>query len=145
MKPTEIAIDLFQKMAKQDESALEYLSDKFTLAGPFPQPVSKMQWRGIVKNMNAGLSNFSYNPSDSVLNQDGSVTMNISVSGKHTGVLMIPNMDPIKPTQIEVQNPKESITLTFERNKVVKGEITPIKGGGVPGILRQLGVSPPNK
>ena len=119
------------------------LADDMVFAGPVPEPVGKREFLGIQSAMQAGMPDWKFNASD--FKEDGDkVMVTMQITGTHTGELKLPmpGMPPIPATGKRVSLPKEQTTFTLKDGKVVRLETAGVPGGGVMGILVQLGIAP---
>ena len=121
-----------------------HLSDDMTLSGPTPEPVSGEQWIGLAGTLAAAFPDWSYNLSDVQETGNGARTTH-QITGTHTGDLDLSPMGmPVIPaTGNAIKLPVEHADITVEGGKVVHVDAHVPAGGGVPGILKQLGVDMP--
>ena len=72
---------------------------------------------------------------------DGRVEFNLHMSGTHSGALSLPELgvEDIPATGRRVEFPPQSDVFEVRDGKVVGGESTIPPGGGIPGLLEQLG------
>jgi hypothetical protein len=70
------------------------------------------------------------------------VTYTIQVSGTHTGVLdmHLPNVPVLQPTNKHIRLPQEPVTVLFRDGKIYRVDLAEVPGGGLNGILSQVGV-----
>jgi predicted ester cyclase len=117
------------------------LTDDMVFAGPVPEPVGKHEFLGVQMAMNKAMPDWKFNPSDFKENGD-KVTVTFQITGTQTGELSLPmpGMKPIPPTGKKVSLPKEPATFTVKNGKLSRLEVTSVAGGGVMGVLSQLGV-----
>jgi len=121
------------------------LADDMVFAGPVPEPVGKREFIGVQSAMQAGIPDWKFNASDYKENAD-KVTANLQITGTQTKELKLPmpGMAPIPATGKHVSLPKEPATFTVKNGKISRLEVTSVPGGGVMGVLGQLGVSVPH-
>jgi predicted ester cyclase len=121
------------------------LADDMVFAGPVPEPVGKREFIGVQSAMQAGIPDWKFNASDYKENGD-KVTANLQITGTQTKELKLPmpGMAPIPATGKHVSLPKEPATFTVKNGKISRLEVTSVPGGGVMGVLGQLGVSVPH-
>jgi hypothetical protein len=67
------------------------------------------------------------------------------ITGTHTTTLppILPGMPAIPPTGHKVMLPVEPIKATIRGDKIAHFEVAATPGGGVPGLLAQIGVQMP--
>ncbi|MFN2119338.1 MAG: nuclear transport factor 2 family protein [Anaerolineales bacterium] len=120
------------------------LTDDMKFAGPVPNPVGKNEFIGIQSAMVAGIPDWKFNASD--LKEEGDkVTGALQISGTQSKELKLPlpGMQPIPATGKHVSLPKEPVTFTIRDGKIARLESAVVPGGGVMGVLAQLGVPAP--
>jgi predicted ester cyclase len=90
------------------------------------------------------LPDWKFNASDFKENGD-QVTAALRITGTHTGELQLPlpGLPAIPASGTKVSLPSEPSTFTVTNGKLAKLELARIEGGGVMGILSQLGVNIP--
>ncbi|HZS76207.1 MAG TPA: nuclear transport factor 2 family protein [Ktedonobacteraceae bacterium] len=147
MNQTETVQTLLSAIEREEwAEAASYLTSDFTFSGAVPQPISGQEWLGIHKAFAAAYSNFSFNyqPGDEEGQQ---VHCSVQLTGKHTRDLRlpIPGIPAIPPTGKQVSLPRESLMYTFRDGKVADLHVTSVEGGGLPGMLQQLGVALPTR
>jgi hypothetical protein len=73
------------------------------------------------------------------------VTYTIQVSGTHTGVLdmHLPDVPVLQPTNRHIRLPQEPVTVMFKDGKIHRVDLAEVPGGGLTGILTQLGIKVP--
>ena len=127
------------------DTAASYLSDDFQFSGPVPKPIGSAEWIGLSKVFRVGCPDIKYNLT--IVSVEGDVVKTTTqVSGTHTGDLDLSamGMGVIPPTGKSFSNPEETGESTVEGDKIKSIHINPSEGGGVMGMLSQLGVQPPS-
>src|SRR5215831_12892759 len=126
------------------EKAASYLSDDFVLSGPIPQPLGKHEFIAVQTAFENAFQDWSFNSHDEV-EQGDKVVAAVQITGTHTHdlVLPMPGMPPIPATGKRVSLPQERITFTFKGDKIAGLTSDNVPGGGVPGVLAQIGVPLP--
>jgi predicted ester cyclase len=116
-------------------------SDDMVFAGPVPEPVGKKEFLGLQGALVAAIPDWKFNASD-FKEQGDKVTLKVHISGTHTKPLTLPPMgiQSLPPTGTHVQLPHETLTVTVKNGKATRMEAERVEGGGVPGVLAQLGV-----
>ena len=120
------------------------VADDFSMSGPIPMPVGKREFIGLMMAMLKAMPDWKFNASDLKENGD-QVAVALRITGTHTGELQLPmpGMPAIPATGLKVSLPSEPSTFTVRDGKLTKLEVASIEGGGVMGILSQLGVNMP--
>ena len=121
------------------------VADDFAMSGPVPMPVGKREFIGLMMAMLTAMPDWKFNPGEFQENGD-QVTVPLQITGTQTGELQLPmpGMPPIPASGKRVSMPSEPSTFTVKEGKLTKLEVANIEGGGVMGILSQLGVNLPN-
>lgn len=126
------------------ERARSLLADNFTFGGAVPEPIGPDAWLGIHRALSAAMPDFSFNARD-CQEVNGTVTLEVHATGTQTRelVLPIPGLAPIPPTGKRIALPAEGCTVTLRGDKLATYTVSEVPGGGVLGMLAQLGVSLP--
>lgn len=145
MHALEMANKLFQAIeAKDTTTAANYLSDDFTFSGPVPEPISGREWMAMHDGLSIAFPDWKFNAVD--LHEEGSkVHGALQITGTHKGELDLSTlgMPNVPATGKAIKLPREEITLTVSNGKFTSLTTPPTDGGGVMGILSQLGVKVP--
>ena len=120
------------------------LTEDMQFAGPVPDPVGKKEFIGIQSAMVAGMPDWKFNAAD-YKEQGDKVMAVIQITGTQTRELRLPlpGMQPIPASGKRVALPKEPVTFTIKDGKISRLESGVVPGGGVMGVLAQLGVPAP--
>ena len=126
------------------DEAKGYLTEDFTFGGAVPQPLNTDAWLGVHKAFAAAMPDFSFNASD-IREEQGGVRLRLQISGTQTRAmaLPIPGAPFIAPTGKRVQLPAEPCACEFRGDKIASYIVEKVSGGGLPGILAQLGAALP--
>jgi len=121
-----------------------YASDDLTFSGPVPHPLVKEQFLGLMRALVTGIPDWNFNAS-SYQEHNGKVIIKVQITGTHTHELppIMPGMSPVPATGIAVALPKEILEVTIKDGKITNMNAIVPPDGGVPGILRQIGVKMP--
>lgn len=118
------------------------LSDDFSIVGPMPQRMNKEQFLELMHALLTAFPDWSFNYFN--MQEHGNVVqVSTLVTGTHTGELVLPLMGVILPTGQKIALPEEYVEHTVIGNKITAIDTGHTPGGGVPGILAQLGMSLP--
>jgi predicted ester cyclase len=120
------------------------LTDDMVFAGPVPQPVGKREFVGLMTAMVTAMPDWKFNATD--FKENGNqVTMTFQITGTQTGELNLPmpGFQKLPATGKHVSLPKEPTTVTVKDGKISRLEAAVVPGGGVMGVLAQLGVPVP--
>ena len=124
--------------------AKSLLTDDFQFSGPVPEPINGEGWMGMSMNLKKAFPDLDYH--FHVEGADGdAVKISAELKGTHSNDLDVTamNMGVIPATKKSFANPHEHGTVTVKGDKVASWAVEPIKGGGLMGILGQLGVKIP--
>jgi hypothetical protein len=116
------------------------LSDDFKFDGPVPEPIGKKEFLGLMKGLVTGIPDWKFNSRD--YREDGNkVRLTVKIAGTQSRTLSLPMIpQPIAPTNKRVQLPEEHLEFSVAGNKITRIHSDTVPGGGVMGILEQLGV-----
>jgi len=130
--------------AREFEKAGSYLADDFVFTGPVPQPVGKHVFIAIQSAFESAFEDWSFNSHDEV-EQGDKVVAAVQITGTHTRdlVLPMPGMPTIPATKKKVSLPEEHLEFTFVGDRIASLTSDNVPGGGIPGVLQQIGVPLP--
>jgi hypothetical protein len=125
-------------------SSKSLYSDDFTFSGPVPVPLNKAQYLELMGKVLQGVPNWNFHRHDLRVEGD-TVIVPVRVAGTQTGRLpgLMPDMPDLPATNRSFRNPPEEMRITVRGDRIVDVNIEPVPGGGVLGMLEQLGVSVP--
>jgi predicted ester cyclase len=145
MNGIEMTNKLFQAIeAKDKKTAATYITDHFTFSGPVPQPISGTEWLNLQQVLSRAFPDWRFNAGD-LREEDGKVRATVQITGTHKGELDLSSLGlpKVPATGKKIKLPREDITLSMSDGKFSSLVNTPTAGGGVMGILSQLGVKVP--
>jgi len=145
MTAIEMASKLFHDIeAKDTTAAAKLLTDDFTFSGPVPQPISGREWLAMQEGLSVAFPDWKFNAAD-LREEGGKVLVAVRITGTHKGELDLSSlgMPNVPATGKSIKLPREEITLTVSNGKFSSLNTQPIDGGGVMGVLSQLGVKVP--
>lgn len=145
MDAVEATKKLFELIeSRETGAAAELLSDDFVFSGPVPDPINAPAWLGMHDRMNDAFPDFSFNLKD-VQQVDDTVQGTLQLSGTHQSDFDLSAMDMpnVPATGKSFQLPQESVTVTIQGEKITSVQGAKVEGGGLMGILSQLGVEAP--
>jgi hypothetical protein len=119
------------------------VTDDFQFLGVTPQALGKQEFLGFIESLHTAFPDFKFNETTSSESGEA-VTIKHKITGTHTGTFNVPGMPPIPATGKKFALPEETSHFTFKGGKVVKYLAEPAPDGGLPGILKQLGVEMPH-
>ena len=143
MSKTEIAQAFSLALETRDfDRAISYLSDNFVFSGPVPQPIGKHEFLAFQRAVEDAFPDWSFNAHD-VQEQGEKVTAAVQITGTHTRGLVLPGIPAIPATGKQISLPEEHIEFTLQGDKIASLTSDNIPGGGIAGILAQIGVPLP--
>lgn len=127
------------------ERARGYLADDFIFGGAVPEPVGPDAWLGVHRALGAAMPDFSFN-ARGLHEENGQIAGQLQITGTQTRELALTalGIPVIQPTGKRVSLPTENITATTRGDKIATIMVSKVAGGGLPGILAQLGAALPS-
>lgn len=145
MENTKLAEDLFHAIEKNDyEKAESLLSKDFKLTGVSPEPLGAKEFLGLHKAFGKGMPDFKFN-FKVIKDKNNVVSAKVMLTGTHTKELPspMPGVNNIPPTNKSIKMPEEPLDITVKDRKISTIHVEPKPGGGVAGVLKQIGVELP--
>jgi hypothetical protein len=130
--------------AGQINKFADFLSEDFIFAGPVPEPVGKREFVGLMTAMVAGIPDWKFNGKD--FKQIGDkVTVTFQITGTQIRELSLPmpGIPKVPASGKYISLPKEPTTITVKNGQMSRLESAVVPGGGVMGVLAQLGIVMP--
>ena len=115
--------------------------DVFRLEGAGFDGIGKQAFLAAMKAQLDAFTGYSENPTD-ILEKGDVVNFIAHVTGKHTGPFALPGMEPIAPTGRLLALPPEPAWVRVRDAKLIVYHVTKVAGGGIEGILQQIGDHP---
>ncbi len=128
------------------ELAADTMSDDFVMTGFAPKDLNKNQFLSTYSNLLAAMPGLSFNMSDERSEEDGAVQTEIEITGTHLNQLELPvlGVGPIEPTGLDVTLVQTKTTYSVNSdNKISRMEMQHVVGGGLEGLLQQVGAELP--
>jgi hypothetical protein len=146
MNPREIVQALFDSVQRGDFQKARFLvSKECQFSGSVPGPIQREVWMGLNKNLRKACPNLDYHfHVDRVDGLDGGVVkISAELKGTHSGVLDLTSVGlGVTPaTEKSFAMPREHGKVTIKGGKVASWVVEPMEGGGLMGILGQLGIA----
>lgn len=125
-------------------SSANLYADDFRMTGPLPVPLDKKQYLEVMEKLKRGIPDLQFHRRDIRVNGN-TVDVHVQLSGTHTATLpsLMPGMPDVPPTNHSFRLPTETLHVRFQGDRIAEIRVDPVPGGGVTGILEQLGVSIP--
>ncbi len=128
------------------ELGADTMSDDFVMSGFAPKELNKNQFLATYSNLLASMPDLSFNMADELTEADNTVQVEIEITGTHLNQLALPvlGIQPIEPTGLAVTLAQtKTIYHVNSENKVTRMEMQPVVGGGLEGLLQQVGAELP--
>ena len=120
-------------------------ADNMIFTGPVPKPMSRVEYIDLMRALLKAFPDFKFNATNFKQVRDH-VTCNTHISGTHSGALELPTLGiSAQPTKKRFTSPEELLTLTVENGKITRIETNNVPGGGLMGVLSQIGVQIPGR
>jgi SnoaL-like domain len=135
--------------ARDLETATSHLADDFVFSGWTPQPLDRSQFISLVEGLKEGIPNLAYHfhtvHDVHERQQDSRVKVAIQLTGTQTDGFILPplGLPPIPQLAKAVSLPEEHWNFTVEHDQIVRIAVERVDGGGIQGLLQQLGVDIP--
>jgi hypothetical protein len=120
----------------------DLVSNDFEFLGVTPHPLGKQEFLGFMQSLHTAFPDFKFNETSASESGD-TATIKHKISGTHTGTFNVPGMPPIPASGKKVELPEETSVFTCSGGNVTKYLAQPAPDGGLPGILKQIGVQMP--
>ncbi len=134
---------------KNFDTAKTYVTDDFIFTGWTPQPLNTTDFFTIFSGLTAGIPNLMFNfhtVHDLHERQaDSRVQATTRIAGSQTESFILPplGLPPIPQTAQSIMLPEEHWNYTVVNNKIARIFVEHVSGGGIAGLLHQLGVNVP--
>jgi hypothetical protein len=145
MENTRIVEEFLTAIERNDfVKAESFLAKDFKVTGVAPEPLGAREFLGVHKAFNKGMPDFSFNYKIGSESKN-LVDLKVSLSGTHTKEMPAPapGMNSIPATNKSVKMPEEKVRITIQDNKIANLHLEKVTGGGLPGLLKQIGVEIP--
>jgi hypothetical protein len=147
---TEIVTAFMQVLeAKEFTRAAGYLSDAMILTGFTPAPLSKKQFINVMSELAEGFPNLAYNfhgIKEEEQTLEGSLVRGlVGITGTQVDSFKLPELGigPIPQLAGSVSLPEEQWEYLVDTNTIASIRVVRKSGGGMEGLLNQLGVHDP--
>jgi SnoaL-like polyketide cyclase len=120
----------------------ELFSEDFISHGThMPAPMSQAQFVGFLKILYGACPNMNFKVRVTEISEH-SFKMAWQLSGTHRGIFKLSGigMPDFEPTNRSFSLPEDVYSVTVDGDKISKIFIDPVEGGGIQGVLAQLGL-----
>lgn len=121
--------------------AEELLSNSFRVTGVGPDTLDSSDFMSIHRALGSGIPDFRFNY-EFLKEKGGVVTVKFHITGTHTKSLPAPyaGLRTTAPTNKPIEMPDETVEFNVRDNKIQRMQVERVEGGGLPGLLKQIGV-----
>jgi len=145
MSNADIVTSWNDKLIAQNMGAMANdMSDDFSFSGPTPVPLNKAAYVGMMSSLVNAFPDLKNNLKITG-ESGGKVEGSVQMAGTHTKPFDLSGMKmPVfPPTGKSFSLPRESFVITVKNGKISGFEVSVPEGGGLGGILAQLGIEMP--
>jgi SnoaL-like domain len=140
MTPREVFLEYSKALDRGDIPAMDALLHKdFRLDGAGFDGIGKPEFIAAMRAQLTAFPDYSENPTDVKENGDR-VLFVAHVTGTQKNALALPGMEPVAATGSQIRLPPEPAWVEIRDEKLAIYHVEAVKGGGIGGILSQLGV-----
>jgi len=147
MEQNKIVENFFKSIEKSDFTTAESLvTNNFKITGVGPEPLGIKEFLGVHRAFNTGMPDFKFNYKIGAV-KNNVVETKVKLTGTHFKDMPspAPGFPNIPATNKTLRMPEETVTFTLKDNKIESLKLGTIAGGGLPGVLKQLGVEIPTE
>jgi hypothetical protein len=147
MEQNKIVESFFKAIEKSDFTTAESLvSNNFKVTGVGPDALGIKEFLGVHRAFNTGMPDFKFNYKIGNI-RNNIVETKVKLTGTHFKDMPspAPGFPTIPATNKTLRMPEEAVTFTIKDNKIENLQLETIPGGGLPGVLKQLGVEIPKE
>lgn len=145
MSPVDVVKTFITALQAGDmEEAARFMSDDFVERGWTPEPLDGRAFLAMMSALRGAMPDFSFHLSEP-RGRGEEVEALISISGTHTRDLALPEFGlPLIPySGVAVQLPQVQATFRVKENKIAEMLVESLPGGGLSGLLQQIGTELP--
>ena len=147
MENSKIVEEALSAMERNDFAKAEsYISKDMKVTGVIPQPLGGNEFIGTMKALVTGIPDWKFNYKIGSESKN-MVETKLRITGTHTKELPspMPGVNKIAATNKAIKMPEEKVTFTLNNGKIVNIKVEKVEGGGIPGLLKLLGVEVPKE
>ena len=144
MSPDQVVRSYFDALEAKDLVRVDALiSPDLVFITPL-KPLSKHDLLGVFRSMLDAFPDWRFDHQEPVTTGD-IVRARLRMSGTHTRTFVppFPGLKPVKATGRKVVLPEQEFVYHVDRDRITRIVPEPVPGGGVPGLLQQIGVTLP--
>lgn len=128
------------------EAAMAMLTADATIVGPAPEPLTRDEFAAIHYALSRAIPDWNFHARD-YRERGEDVLVRFEITGTHTGDLLLPlgNAPKIAATGKPIRQPLEEPIFSVSDGRITALRLPHVAGGGVGGILAQIGAPLPAK
>lgn len=128
----------------EKEETVDPLTDDFLFSGWTPKPLNKADFITTFAELKSGIPSLMFNLHN-LAEQGNTVTGSIQIAGYQSDLFSIPplSLPPIPQMARSISLPVEDVVFTLEGDKILRWSVQHVAGGGITGLLHQLGFDAP--
>lgn len=122
-----------------------YLAPTFMMIGWTPKPLNRQGFLDVIGGLKEGIPGLIFNLHNVLESDPHQITGTWHVAGYQTSSFILPTLGlpPIPQMGRSISLPTEDVTYELADNQIRAIQVQPTEGGGIKGILEQLGVDVP--
>ena len=128
----------------EKEETVKPLADDFLFSGWTPKPLDKADFITTFAELKSGIPGLMFNLHN--LSEEGNrVTGSIQIAGHQSDSFSIPplSLPPVPQMARSISLPVEDVTFELADDKITRWSVHHVEGGGIKGLLHQLGFDAP--
>jgi hypothetical protein len=124
------------------ETAADFLAADFIFSGWAQKSLNKADFLSLISSLKEGIPGLSLNLHNVLESGQDTVTGTIHISGYQSSsfVISVLGTPPIPQMAKSVSLPTEEVTFHMKDNLITAFEVKHVEGGGIRGLVRQLGI-----
>ena len=128
----------------EKEGTVDPLADDFIFSGWTPKPLDKANFITTFTELKSGIPGLMFNLHN-LEERGNTVTGSIQIAGYQSDSFSIPplSLPPIPQMARSISLPTEDVSFGLEGNKITRWSVQHVAGGGITGLLHQLGFDAP--
>jgi hypothetical protein len=140
MNAQEIVKKALAEIEKGAIDASTYTEDMI-FSGPVPKPIKRNEYVTLMKNLVGASPDWNFHARDFTVLGD-TVKVTVGITGTQTRTLpgLMPGIPALPPTNKRFILPEEHLSIKVRGDKICELVVDVVPGGGVIGMLAQLGV-----
>ena len=128
----------------EKEETINPLADDFLFSGWTPKPLNKADFINVFAELKSGIPGLMFNLHN-LAEQGNAVSGSIQIAGYQSDAFSIPSLSlpPIPQMARSISLPVEDVSFTLMDDKITRWSVQHVDGGGIKGLLHQLGFDAP--